>query len=102
MGGSREDIVEDIAIDTAGSVVVSGRTISDDFPTTSGAYQEDKAGSTDFFVCHNVFSTEPQSPTESPTIPTPPPINHGLIWIGPLIILAGATAVILIAIVRKR
>ncbi|MHA1955303.1 MAG: SBBP repeat-containing protein [Candidatus Thorarchaeota archaeon] len=102
IGGSREDIVEDVAVDTDGSIVVSGRTMSDDFPTTSGAYQENRTGSADLFVCHNVFTREPLTPTAPTTIPTPPPIDHGFIWIGPWVILSGIVVVILIAIVRRR
>ncbi|MHA2161297.1 MAG: SBBP repeat-containing protein [Candidatus Thorarchaeota archaeon] len=102
IGGSREDIVEDVAIDTDGSIVVSGRTMSDNFPITGGAYQGNIAGTADLFVCHDVFTREPLSPTLPTTIPTPPPIDHGLILIGPWVILAIIVVVILIAIVRKR
>jgi gliding motility-associated-like protein len=47
MGGSGEDAVLNIRIAESGSVVYSGSTNSDDFPTTSGVYQETLQGASD-------------------------------------------------------
>jgi len=38
IGGSRQDGVIDLVLDSSGNVVVNGFTISDNFPTTAGAY----------------------------------------------------------------
>ena len=48
--GGGGDKVNAIALDSAGNVVVAGGTISNDFPTTDGAYQKNYAGSTDGFI----------------------------------------------------
>lgn len=39
VGGGQEDQVRDVALDAQGNLYLSGVTRSDDFPTTSGAYQ---------------------------------------------------------------
>lgn len=39
IGGARFDIAYDVAVDSAGSVYVTGETTSSDFPTTAGAFQ---------------------------------------------------------------
>lgn len=50
LGGSANDSVSSIAVDSAGRVVVVGETLSDDFPTTNGAYQTSPGGAADVFV----------------------------------------------------
>ena len=50
LGGTTEDEVDGIAIDGAGNAYVTGVTASADFPTTAGAFQSARAGSTDAFV----------------------------------------------------
>ena len=83
IGGGGEDIGEGIAVDTEGSIVVTGRTFSIDFPTTDGAYQEENSGLTDVFVCHAPFQARPvtetstttttETTTNTTTNPTTPP-----------------------------
>ncbi len=41
IGGDRNDFVNDIALDDTGAIYLAGRTNSDDFPTTDGAYYPD-------------------------------------------------------------
>lgn len=48
-GGSNTDILETVAFNPAGEVVVAGHTRSTTFPTTSGAYDTTKAGVTGAF-----------------------------------------------------
>jgi PKD repeat protein len=49
--GSREfDIAGSVALDINGNTIVAGYTISQSFPTTPGAFQEDSNGSQDIFV----------------------------------------------------
>ena len=52
LGGNDLDISggEGIVLDSAGYVYLTGRTESDDFPTTSGVYDESHNGSADFFI----------------------------------------------------
>jgi len=40
MGGRYSDMAYDLALDTAGNIYVAGKTQSDNFPTTPGAFQE--------------------------------------------------------------
>lgn len=40
LGGNLDDDVEDIAVDQAGNVYLTGRTTSADFPTTDGAFHD--------------------------------------------------------------
>ncbi|HUJ49436.1 MAG TPA: SBBP repeat-containing protein [Bryobacteraceae bacterium] len=48
-GGSLEE-ARDIVLDPAGQVIVSGYTVSSDFPVTSDAYQQTYGGNTDGFI----------------------------------------------------
>jgi beta-propeller repeat-containing protein len=44
LGGSDADRVNDIAVDSTGAAYLAGYTISDSFPTSSGAYDTTRAG----------------------------------------------------------
>jgi hypothetical protein len=50
LGGSGNDTLAGIALDTAGNILVGGTTTSVDFPITTGAFQRHLAGSSDAFV----------------------------------------------------
>jgi hypothetical protein len=50
LGGSSQDSAGALALDATGSAVVSGVTISSDFPTTPGAYDTTFDGNSDAFV----------------------------------------------------
>lgn len=50
LGGSNFDNVSGVAVDADGKVYVSGTTSSTNFPTTPGAFDRTRAGSTDAFV----------------------------------------------------
>ncbi len=50
LGGSSDESAWDVALDSAGNVVVTGLTISTFFPTTVGAYDETYNGFGDVFV----------------------------------------------------
>jgi hypothetical protein len=50
LGGASSDVGDDIAVDAAGAVYVTGYTLSTNFPATSGAAQTANAGSNDAFV----------------------------------------------------
>ncbi len=50
LGGSDDDESNGIATDSAGNIFVTGYARSGDFPTTAGAYQTTKKGSSDAFV----------------------------------------------------
>jgi hypothetical protein len=51
LGGSGDDSVKGIAVDSSGAVLVAGRTTSTDFPTTAGSFQPSYAGgAADAFV----------------------------------------------------
>jgi uncharacterized protein (TIGR03437 family) len=51
LGGNDDDFCNDIKVDQEGHAYVTGATVSDNFPTTFGAYQTEWAGSNDTFVC---------------------------------------------------
>jgi hypothetical protein len=50
LGGSGQDNVSDLVIDSAGRVIVTGLAASSDFPTTAGAYDPIFNGDADAFV----------------------------------------------------
>ena len=50
LGGSGDDNPAGLAIDSSGNMYVGGSTISTDFPTTQGAFQNTLAGNTNAFV----------------------------------------------------
>jgi hypothetical protein len=52
LGGTGDDAGRSITIDAAGDAFVTGQTSSDDFPTSTGAYQTLLNGSTDAFAVH--------------------------------------------------
>jgi hypothetical protein len=50
LGGTSTDIGHGIAVDAAGSAYVTGQTLSNNFPTTAGAFDASWNGSNDVFV----------------------------------------------------
>ncbi|MDH3732868.1 MAG: hypothetical protein OEU54_05005 [Gemmatimonadota bacterium] len=50
LGGAGEEIIRGVVIGGDGAVYLVGRTDSDDFPTTPGAFQSSRAGDFDGFV----------------------------------------------------
>jgi uncharacterized protein (TIGR03437 family) len=50
LGGDETDLANGVAVDAAGSAYVTGVTYSEDFPTTSGAYQTKFAAGRDVFA----------------------------------------------------
>lgn len=52
IGGTKEDAAYTIKFDSEGKLWVAGGTTSNDFPTTSGVYQELQPGSVDGWITH--------------------------------------------------
>jgi Beta-propeller repeat len=50
LGGSDQDLARNVIVDPAGRVIVSGYTLSQDFPSTPDALQPQYGGNTDAFV----------------------------------------------------
>jgi hypothetical protein len=50
LGGSKSEYARALDVDVRGVVTVAGRTSSDDFPTTLGAYRTVRSGGSDAFV----------------------------------------------------
>ncbi len=50
LGGSGEDSALGVALDNAGNILVTGKTYSSNFPTTSGAYDRSLGGARDAFL----------------------------------------------------
>ena len=44
LGGNRDDLIRDMAIDSEGNILVTGDTMSENFPITQSAFQETFAG----------------------------------------------------------
>ena len=60
LGGSNRDYAEGIAVDSAGNAYVTGRTMSADFPTTTGAFDRAIGGGTcgyspNTYPCSDIF-----------------------------------------------
>ena len=53
LGGSKSENFESLAIDSDGDIIVTGYTVSQNFPTTTGVIQEAKIHDTDYegFIC---------------------------------------------------
>lgn len=50
LGGSADETAYDVALVDSGAILLAGSSDSSNFPTTSGAFQEDLAGGADAFV----------------------------------------------------
>ncbi|MCF6150237.1 MAG: hypothetical protein E3K37_16475 [Candidatus Kuenenia sp.] len=50
LGGSSEDSIEDISVDSTGNVYVTGKSASDDFPVTTNGYDTSFSGDSDAFI----------------------------------------------------
>jgi hypothetical protein len=72
LGGAGDDESTGIAIDTAGSVYLSGTTTSINFPTTSGAFDTTFNGVRDFFVVKLADFGQPATLTLAPNAATNP------------------------------
>jgi len=98
IGGESTDIGEGIAIDSDDNVVITGRTASTDFPVTSGAYQDEIAGSTDSFVCHTAFN----QPTNTTTTTTTTTSSNDFPDLTVIVLSVGILGVVLVAIIIMR
>lgn len=50
LGGNGEDAATSLVLDPSGNVILSGYTVSENFPVTTSAYQKKYGGNTDAFV----------------------------------------------------
>lgn len=99
IGGSSSDIGEGMAVDDEGNIVVTGRTVSDDFPVTAGAYQEENSGSSDSFVCHIAFSGVPTTTTTTTNTTTTGDTGLPFDTTTMLLIGGGGVAVVIVIVV---
>lgn len=102
IGGSSEDIGEGIAIDNSGDIVVTGRTWSMDFPVTDGAYQEDKGGLSDVFICHAPFQSREVTETTTPPTTYSQPVDGDVTLFYVALISAIIIVVLAIVLLRKK
>jgi hypothetical protein len=93
IGGTNEDIGEGIAIDSGGSIVITGRTLSSNLPVSENAFQKTRAGSTDVFVCHTIFEVFRSNTTNTSV----DEINE--IDLAPVLVVCSAVAALAIALV---
>ncbi|MGY5858392.1 MAG: hypothetical protein RTU63_03410 [Candidatus Thorarchaeota archaeon] len=70
IGGSGSDIGEGAAVDGTGHIVITGRTLSSDFPVSEGTYQDEIGGLSDVFVCHTAFDVPTTTSTNTTTSST--------------------------------
>lgn len=50
LGGTGDEHLTNMVIDSQDNIIVTGRTLSSDYPTTSNAFQDDLQGNSDAFV----------------------------------------------------
>ena len=101
IGGSEFDIGEGVAVDGNGNVVVSGSTLSSDFPVTAGAYQTEIGGLSDVFVCHTAFipptSTNTTTTTNSTGLTSDETTTLLIIGVGGI-----GVVIVLIVLLRRK
>jgi hypothetical protein len=100
-GGNGTDYGEGLVVDYEGNIVISGSTSSDELRVTSGAYQEEIAGSRDAFVSFISFTSGDTSTSTTTTTTTTNGVDGGVDW---LLISSGSAAaavVILVIIIVK-
>jgi len=97
IGGSGSDIGEGVAVDGNGNVVVSGRTLSSDFPVTAGAHQTEIGGSSDVFVCHTVFTPPTSTNSTGTGLTTDETTTLLIIGVGGI-----GVVIVLIVLLRKK
>ncbi|MFX1483043.1 MAG: SBBP repeat-containing protein, partial [Promethearchaeota archaeon] len=100
IGGGGEDIGEGIAVDPEGNIVVTGKTWSIDFPVTEGAYQDEKSGLSDVFVCHSPFAS--RSVTETTTTSHNPPPFPGDDVSLPIAIASGILIIVILSVMLTK
>jgi hypothetical protein len=98
VGGNGTDYGEGLDVDDEGNIVISGSTSSDEFPVTSGAYQEELGGSRDAFVCNIAFIPEDTDSTTTSTTTTTNGTENSVDWLL-VTVGVGCVAVILMIIV---
>jgi hypothetical protein len=69
LGGKLDEYAQDIAIDSAGAIYLTGYSEANDFPTTGGSIQPAKSANYDFFVA----KIAPDSGTSPTPVPSPRP-----------------------------
>ena len=72
LGGSRADLCNGIALDTSGSVYITGETPSSNFPTTAGVFDTTHNGMSDAFVAKLSEVGVPATVTLNPPAATNP------------------------------